>query len=458
MRRYFNFILFFALLVSYLFSQPAGYYNNAKLKSGNELKIALHDIIKGHTVISYDGLYNAYKTTDTKPNNIVWDMYSDIPGGTPPYVYYHNQKTCGSYSKEGDCYNREHTFPQSLFNSKSPMVSDLFHVYPTDGYVNNKRSNYPHANVSNPTWTSKNGSKLGPCANNGYTGTVFEPVDSFKGDFARTYFYMAVRYYSEDGGWTSNGLNNGADLKDWAKDVMIQWHYLDPVSKKEIDRNNAVYQYQKNRNPFIDHPEWAIEIFKPNDPPKLVYAKLLNSNTIQLKFSRYIEISSAQNTSNYSISPTATITSATINEDDPSIVTLNCDNLSLNTTYTITVNNIKNMSANIPIAANSSIQTNQLTNIEDFYKPIVKDITLYQNYPNPFNPTTTITFDLKIYTHITLKVYNIYGQFLHTLIDSDLSPNFYQIEFDASNLTSGIYIYQLTANNQVISKRMLLLK
>jgi hypothetical protein len=91
-------------------------------------------------------------------------------------------------------------------------------------------------------------------------------------------------------------------------------------------------------------------------------------------------------------------------------------------------------------------------------KAIVKEITLYQNYPSPFNPQTTIIFDLKIYTHITLKVYNIYGQLLHTLLDSDLSPNFYQIEFDASNLTSGIYIYQLTANNQVISKRMLLLK
>ncbi|HOJ38607.1 MAG TPA: endonuclease [Ignavibacteriales bacterium] len=451
-------IMLLLLTLSFILAQPTGYYDNAKMKSGNNLKIALHNIIKGHTVISYDGLYNAYKQTDTKPNNVVWDMYSDIPGGTPPYIYYHNKKTCGNYSKEGDCYNREHTFPQSLFNSKSPMVSDLFHVYPTDGKVNGMRSNYPHAEVKNPTWTSLNGSKLGSCANEGYTGTVFEPIDSFKGDFARTYFYMAVRYYSEDASWTSNGMNQGADLKDWAKNVMIKWHYLDPVSKKEIDRNNAVYQYQKNRNPFIDHPEWAQEIFLPNDPPKLIYAKLEDNNKIEVKFSRYVELTSSQTITNYTFTPNLEIISAILNQDDPSKVTLNINNYSSNTNYTLTVNNVKNMSANIPIAANSQITLNQITAIESPFNYNTPSYTLYQNYPNPFNPTTTITFDLKKSSNVKLKVFNSLGQEIITLVDAPLTPSFYQLEFDASNLNSGIYYYQLITNDNIQTKKMLLLK
>ena len=142
------------------------------------------------------------------------------------------------------------------------MVSDMFHVVPTDGKVNGQRSNFPFGEVSSASWTSQNGSKLGPCGFPGYTGTVFEPIDSFKGDFARIYFYMCVRYKDEMPSWTGESFNSG-DLSTWTENMLLQWHVLDPVSTKEIDRNNDVYGIQHNRNPFIDNPEWVYSIWGP---------------------------------------------------------------------------------------------------------------------------------------------------------------------------------------------------
>jgi len=240
---------------------PAGYYDDAIGLREDAMKLALHNIIKAHTVVSYSSLHTHYQVTDKKPNGKVWDMYSDVPGGTPPYEFTFMTDKCGNYGKEGDCYNREHSFPQSWFNKASPMKSDMFHVYPTDGYVNGKRSSYPYGEVSSPTWTSQNGSKLGSNTTPGYTGKVFEPIDEYKGDFARTYFYMATRYYTEDGSWDINDMMNKSQPKAWALSMLYQWHIQDTVSQKEIDRNNAVYGIQHNRNPFIDHPEWVDSIW-----------------------------------------------------------------------------------------------------------------------------------------------------------------------------------------------------
>ena len=254
------------LFVSRVFSQiPPGYYDPANGKTGVALQTALHSIIKGHTIISYSGLWAAYYTTDDKPNGKVWDMYSDIPNGTPngnpPYSFTFGSDQCGNYSVEGDCYNREHSWPKSWFNDTPPMNSDIFHIYPTDGKVNGMRDNYPYGTVSSPTWTSLNGCKLGTCTWPGYTGTVFEPLDGYKGDFARTYFYMSTRYYTEDAGWAGSPATTGAQLKPWALQLMLHWSSIDPVSQKEIYRNNTVYGMQHNRNPFIDHPEYAYQIW-----------------------------------------------------------------------------------------------------------------------------------------------------------------------------------------------------
>jgi len=260
-------ILFYTLLILWLGSYaqiPAGYYDAAAGLSGLPLKVALHNIIKNHTSITYAQLWTAYQTTDVKPNGKVWDIYSDVPGGTPPYEFTFVTDQCGSYSSEGDCYNREHSFPQSWFGDGTyPMYSDLFHIYPTDGKVNGERSNYPYGDVSTASWTSQNGSKLGTCNDSGYSSTVFEPIDEYKGDIARTYFYMATRYYTEDSGWPGSAMVSGAEPLLWARNVLLSWAQSDTVSQKERDRNNHIYAIQHNRNPFIDHPEWILAIWGP---------------------------------------------------------------------------------------------------------------------------------------------------------------------------------------------------
>lgn len=261
MKKFFVSFSLFLFIYSFSWGQaPNGYYDDANGLDGAELKTALSSIISGHTSLSYKALWTAFQYTDKKPNGKVWDMYSDIPGGTPAYEFTFITDQCGNYSGEGSCYNREHSFPKSWFNDGTPMYSDMFHLVPTDGYVNGQRGNYPFGEVGSASWTSTNGSKKGTCSYPGYSGTVFEPIDEYKGDFARGYFYMATRYESNISGWSSPMLNGTSypAYTEWAVNLLMDWHEQDPVSQKEIDRNNKIYEdYQHNRNPYIDHPEYV---------------------------------------------------------------------------------------------------------------------------------------------------------------------------------------------------------
>ncbi|MCZ2085525.1 MAG: endonuclease [Flavobacteriales bacterium] len=279
------------LLLGFLFSLtlaqvPANYYDGTTGLTGAALKTRLSTIISaGAQDKGYDGLYDAYPTTDSdsfyENDGSVLDMYSENPNGSDPYNYKHGIKKCGNYKNEGDCYNREHVIPQSFFGSKAPMVSDVHFIRPTDGKVNGMRSNYPFGMVSNPAFLSKNGTKVGPNTTPGYTGTVCEPIDEFKGDIARMVFYFVTRYESRLSGFSSGGmLGNTAypGLTEWEKNILLTWAAQDPVSPAEIVRNNASFVFQKNRNPFIDHPEWVAAIWgtqvvdteAPSTPTNLV--------------------------------------------------------------------------------------------------------------------------------------------------------------------------------------------
>ncbi len=243
-------------------SIPAGYYDSAIGLKGWALRLALHAIIDNHTVRSYDYALTAFATTDIKWNGKIWDVYSDVPGGTPPYEYEVGET--GQGATEGLGYNREHVMPQSWFNGVSPPYSDLFNLYPTDSYVNNRRANYPFGEVGTATWTSLNGSRLGSSASDGYSGTVFEPIDAFKGDLVRSHFYMGTRYYGEDASWPGSPATDGAELLPWAAAQYLAWSQTDPVSWKERLRNGAIYAIQGNRNPFVDHPEFIAAIYDSN--------------------------------------------------------------------------------------------------------------------------------------------------------------------------------------------------
>jgi len=219
-------------------------------KTKASLKTALSSAISAHTSLGYDNLKNYYPNTDQRSDGSVWDMYSN-------HKFSWSQNS-GNYSKEGDMWNKEHTVPQSVFNQANPMVCDLYHVYPTDGYVNNRRSNYPHAMVSGtPVFSSSNDTIVGNSATSGVSGRVCEPADEYKGDFARTYFYMVTCYESRLSSWKSFATftnNSYPSLSSWAITLYKQWSHDDPVSEKETKRTAAVFACQKNRNPYIDYP------------------------------------------------------------------------------------------------------------------------------------------------------------------------------------------------------------
>ena len=250
-----SFLLFISVLTFAV--EPSGYYNAAVGKSGDALRTALQTIITlGHSVTSYDGLYPAYGTTDVNPSTgKIWDVYSNCN------FTYGTDENHGTNGAECVNYNREHTTPQSWFSGASPMYSDLFNVYPTDSKVNGERGNYPYGEVASVSYTSGNGSKRGSSSMVEYSGTVFEPINEYKGDLARTYLYMATRYAGLCEKWVSEAttIYGSANLgfTTYGATLYLKWSRLDPVSVKETSRNNAVQAVQHNRNPFIDHPELA---------------------------------------------------------------------------------------------------------------------------------------------------------------------------------------------------------
>jgi len=237
------------------------YYRSAYGLSGTALKAKLQGIITStHTPKTYAGLWTMYNTTDVAPNGKVWDIYSSTSadGSTAAYWFTLGTDQAGTYSAEGQVYNREHSWPKVTFGGSTSSVpgTDGHHAIPTDGYVNNKRSDYSYGEVGTASWTSQNGSKLGSARSGlGFTGTVFEVIDAYKGDIARMHFYMSLRYYNNSLFASCDWANAGAKLKPWYATMLKSWAAKDPVSAKEIARNSAVQAYQGNRNPFIDYPE-----------------------------------------------------------------------------------------------------------------------------------------------------------------------------------------------------------
>ncbi len=239
---------------------PTGYYDTADGLTGYSLKSELHNIIDDHNDRGYGALWDLYETSDVRTDGKVWEMYSDCD-----FEFVTDQDSGSGGTTECDVFNREHSFPKSWFNDASPMHNDPFHVIPSDKKVNSVRGNFAYGETNSATYTSLNGSKLGANAITGYSGTIFEPADEYKGDLARGYLYMATRYEDVISGWENNNSNGNAMLdgssdqvyETWALEMLIEWHEADPVSQKEIDRNEAIYDFQGNRNPFIDHPEWV---------------------------------------------------------------------------------------------------------------------------------------------------------------------------------------------------------
>lgn len=287
------FTLLCVLYITVAFAQPpAGYYNTAT-GSGYTLKTQLFNIIKNHTDRGYDGLWTTYGQADRdlfyENDNTILDVYSEVASGVDPYNFVYQTNQCGSYTAEGNCYNREHVVPQSYFgNQATPMYSDAHFVLPVDGKVNAWRDDHPYGVVAgtstNPCNTgatnvpcnSQNGSKIGNNLNSGYSAgysqKVFEPVDEFKGDIARCIFYFVTRYedrlvdfYTATSSEAKVMFDGTSDhsLSNTFLNILLTWNAQDPVSDRERYRNNAIgaNSRQGNRNPFIDNSNYATLIW-----------------------------------------------------------------------------------------------------------------------------------------------------------------------------------------------------
>ena len=289
------FLTILLISVSGIAQIPLNYYSSAT-GTGYALKTQLKTIItNGHVDKGYgsgtnqtnNGLWSAYGTTDRdngigyENDNTIVDIYSENPTGVDSYNFNFNTASggnngqCGNYTGEGNCYNREHLIPQSYFGSSGIMRNDVQHIYPTDGKVNAIHSDFAFGKVDVPSVVSLNGSKLGSALNSGYsagfTGTVFEPIDEFKGDVARVYFYFATRYEDQMATFYTNyptpdcrvmfdGTANQVFSPTFLN-ILLTWNAQDPVSTKEVLRNNASYIHQGNRNPYIDNNSYLTTIW-----------------------------------------------------------------------------------------------------------------------------------------------------------------------------------------------------
>jgi endonuclease I len=224
------------------------YYRTALGKTGASLKSALHQIIRTNTKLSYDQVWEALKATDQDPDN---------PSNVI-LLYSGRSQSKTSNGGDPDDWNREHVWAKSHgdFGTATGPGTDLHHLRPEDVSVNANRGNKDF----------DNGGTAAAEAPGNYTDSdSWEPRDAVKGDVARMIFYMAVRYEGDDGFADlelNNNVNNGSAPYLGRQSVLLQWHAQDPPDTSEKRRNQLIHDtYQHNRNPFIDHPEWATSIW-----------------------------------------------------------------------------------------------------------------------------------------------------------------------------------------------------
>ena len=295
------------------------YYKSIDGVSGKQLLDAIQQVAKigyRNDDFRYDSVWLAFKYTDIRSDGLIWEIYSDCN------FEYEKDRTSNT-SQTGDCkgYNREHAMCQSWFSEydlqgvkmssskKNSPGSDIFHIYPASYGMNSRRGNRPYGEVQTAANTSGNGTLYGTpittkSVANSVAGAyiegkitqstnVLEPADEYKGDIARSYFGTMVKWAGE---WAFNknelgniifdatidadthyAPENNYGFTDYGLALMLTWHRQDPVSQKEVDRNNGIQKTQGNRNPFIDYPYLAEYIWGERSGEVLDFDLLLCS-------------------------------------------------------------------------------------------------------------------------------------------------------------------------------------
>jgi len=420
-----------------------------------ELKAALNELTKNHYQLGYN-----------LARDRMFDTIDKLPGDTIECVYSGRKiKAANRTQAQSQDFNTEHTWPQSLFSSSEPMLSDLNHLYPTDATANSMRANYQFGYVvSGVTW-SVGGSKLGRNSSN---QTVFEVRDKNKGNTARAVLYFVLRYPQ----------NYGTFVNSYHEGVLRDWHKIDPVDTIEIKRNNYILNYQQKRNPLIDHPEFADRIYsfylnpvRPTSPGFEVYPFRLsfdstgigdNSKKILNIFndgSATLKIDSIRSdNSNFSI--VSSIDSVQKKENKK--VEIAFVPVSIGKTTGV-LNIYTNAGLKIVSLEGTGMEASDITDIP--FNASMK-FELEQNYPNPFNPTTKIRFTIPENRNgiVSLKVFDVLGNVIAELLNEEKPAGNHEIEFNSKGLSSGIYFYRLSAvsmgqtGEMIETKKMILIK
>ena len=446
--------------------EPAGYYSLAAGKSCADLKTALKTITTtGMTPRSYGDLWNQYTQTDIKPRevgsgsaNVIWDIYSDKPNATDPYNFTPISNQCGSYGSEGDCYNREHSFPQNWFTGGTATGpgTDYLHIFPTDGKVNGVRSNYIYGEVATASVTSLNGSKLGSSAIAGFTGSVFEPINEYKGDVARAFLYMVTRYENNMPAW---GAQNSAGVQALdpstypSVDVpylklMIKWSTQDPVSAKEITRNNGSYSFQKNRNPYIDHPEYVDMVWNSNCPGLgalpvdiIFFSGKLIGDQVKLEWV-------AENEINFSHFEIERSTNGTRYATIGNIKAANLHNY----TFNDNADAIRGQRVYYRI---KKVDKDGRFKYSEVFTLHIPNNTKFSVYPNPATTYMQLQMNRTVNGNVTIQVADALGKVLQ---QQSMNVNGSNIRLSTATLSSGTYLVKLIYNGEQYIQKVIVAK
>ena len=271
-----------ALVCSAKADPPQNYYAAAANKTGAELKSALHDIIDDHRVVRYSS-----KNPDTADALARLDADPDQPNSVV-LIYSRRSERVSNFGTSSG-WNREHLWPNSYgIDKRGPAYSDLHNLRPADASVNSARSNkiYDTSDTSDAKY-QKPGHPEAQLTSEDTDS--WEPPADVRGEIARAAFYMDVRYSGDKANENDLKLtNNLSEISSVSVffgrlDTLLEWHIADPVDNAERVRNDLVYSdYQKNRNPFVDHPEWVVAIYgNPGGEPCVLSPPTIDGESLR---------------------------------------------------------------------------------------------------------------------------------------------------------------------------------
>ena len=439
------------------------YYDATQNKWGSDLKSALHNLIKGHTQYGYGDLWDILSDTDedpNNPNNVIliytgWSYPKSNHGGNP------------------DQWNREHVWAKSHgdFGNNPPAGTDVHHIRPCDVSVNSKRGNLDFDN-GGTLYVDPDGTT--GCY---YDDDSWEPRDEDKGDVARMMYYMVVRYEGEEGydlelvDYTPSTTGN--DPVFGKKSTLYQWHWMDSVDNWERRRNDRIYNnWQHNRNPFIDHPEFADRLPSisgdpvPSDPEMVVSPLEVTMDSVGINTTSdyYLAIinTGVQNlnvTNIQSTNPQFTVAQNSMTLPAESYdylkVTFVGSEIQGNFSTTIQMNSNDPDESYVEVPVQITVDES-MSFVEEPKIPAF--LILYQNYPNPFNPTTTIKYFLNKPERVRLAIFDARGRFIKKAFDQFQTIGNHQLKIQMNGLSSGVYYYQLQAGSVKRIKKMVLIK